>query len=297
MKSALIIILFVGLFQSPSYADIIFSDQHLELVWVEAELGEDLFSGEGMNFFGEIRNTHDAYALQFIKVYVVLKKEGKVVGRYFSVVDRTALVTDSEDQMVLLPGSTASFRVRTSYLPDEYDEYYIRPEGSVARPHDLEVREIDYLEFDFGQIENWNTQTGFEYNILDDASIGFYEFETSDGKNFVYGLGELVNRTNADFAVLSIVLEIFDAEGKQIGWAARNYGRIYPTLSAYGKLDFVLDDIQWREGYTAASIGGWEVSQEYTELLPYRLVEEEPVEPEATVVETQTWGAIKAMHR
>ena len=291
MKYALSIILFVGLFASPLYAYLIYLDRHLEVVGLTVAPDTDFLGRDVMAFSGEIRNTHDVYGIQLIEVYVVLKKEGKIIERSWVYDDDDGMVPDSEGYDTLLPGATTSFRVWTLHLLDEYDEYYVRAQGIVAKPHREEVWEIDYQEFDFGQIENWNPRTGFEYDILDHASVGCYDSDYSS-----YCLGELVNKTNADFVTGAIVLKLFDAEGEHIGWAGGSY-KLWPTLSAYGRLDF-RGDIQWRfpgRDYAAPDIVGWELDPEYTGFQPYRLVE--PAEAVPTVIETQTWGTIKDMHR
>ena len=111
MKYALSIILFVGLFASPLYAYLIYLDRHLEVVGLTVAPDTDFLGRDVMAFSGEIRNTHDVYGIQLIEVYVVLKKEGKIIERSWVYDDDDGMVPDSEGYDTLLPGATTSFRV------------------------------------------------------------------------------------------------------------------------------------------------------------------------------------------
>ncbi|MDE2742598.1 MAG: hypothetical protein OXI58_13485 [Gemmatimonadota bacterium] len=306
------IILAVSLLQGSAHA--VMSDSFLEVVWVEAEMGPDGFGGEGMNFTGEVRNTHEAFEISPYFVYVIIKKDGTLIDRWLGVLDRDALVVSEIKDWynVLKPGASASFHIPTTSQPDDFDEYYIRPTGQFIEPNVLSIRRFEgSLGEILSRIEGWSRRPDagiylwgdFDYPIIDEQSIYFVDIERRDGSKRVGGYFEVVNRTNAHFGISQVALRLFDAEGMHIGWAVGGSISIAGTaistgVRAYGRVAF-FNYVVWRgieldSDYTAADIVSWEMDDGRLKAFPYHI---DVVEEEPTAVQSISWGAIKAAQR
>ena len=139
-----------------------------------------------MVFAGTIQNTHAVQSIDTISIYVVLKKEGRIVAIYRGFPERSL--------SALEPGGTRSFEIETDYEEGAYDEFNVRLEG-VLEP-------------------------------LDDSALAgeFYLIEESlnlttnpEGKTVFYG--ELFNGTNAIVRDITIKFTLLDARGDVIGFA------------------------------------------------------------------------------
>ena len=176
------------------------SEEHLELSNVQETIDE-----YGLAVFsGELRNTHTMRPIASIFIFIVLKKEGRIVGmEYFIPRDAWAKLD---------PLGTVSFEHETLYAPEEYDEFSVRAEGTLQPPDQaLVVGEVYLVEESF--------------NIVNDT---------------VYG--EIRNDTNAIISYILLEIDLLDARGDLISTLkSRNIDRIALTeIGAGDTVGFIL---------------------------------------------------------
>ena len=186
--SALWFFLFaVGLCAAP--ADASRSDEHLELLSVEESIDDDGFSV----FAGSVRNTSLVQAV-IPHIYVVLKKDGVVVGRY---VGRIGL----EHIRGLAPSRSASFRISTDHEPGDYDEFHI---SLKSRAGEIDP---DLIEGDLAIVEGSVSLITSVYSFVEHTVL----------------YGELVNNTNAVVTDITVEFDLFDGRNKLIGFASTTF--------------------------------------------------------------------------
>ena len=247
--------LLAGLAAIPTQAQYGYGHEHLELVSAESTIDEF-----GAVFTGTIRNTHPAQRIYSISLFLVLKKDKRVIARLFHRVDETS--THPID-----PGAEISFTVETSYKADEYDDFYIRLKGYFDDPSD-----------------SWDLIEG-----CDSPGRGCVEvIEESVYVAEDWVLGEFLNNTNAIFRIGEIHFKLLDARGEWIGDAFSTREIEGTDILAYKTLDFALE-ITMFPSRRVGDVTGWDV-----ERLKYHAVHLVPItDPIATSATSASWGQIK----
>lgn len=140
MRSALCIVLLVGLFSAPIFAS---SDEYLELSNIEERIDE-----YGLAVFsGQLHNTHTMRAVGRIWVHIVLKKDGRIIG--------IEKFTPYDAWEKLDPLATISFEQETLYAPEDYDEFSMRVQGKLHElDRSLVVGNVYLVEESFNAIGN-----------------------------------------------------------------------------------------------------------------------------------------------
>ena len=197
-----LVLLAAGLCAEPACA--FWSDEHLELL----EVAEVVDEFGLMVFTGTIQNTHTTQAIDTVSIYVVLKKEGRIVAIYRGWPDRSS--------GGIGPSETQSFSIETDYAEGEYDEFNVRLEGTLDAPDaSLVTGELTIVE------ESLNLTT------------------SPEGQTVIYG--ELFNGTNALIREINIQFTLLDARGDVIGFALPSLLSIslkYTDLWPNEKIDF-----------------------------------------------------------
>ena len=179
-----VFLLLAGLCAAP--ADASRSDEHLELLSVEESIDDDGFSV----FAGSVRNTSLVQAV-IPHIYVVLKKDGVVVGRYLG---RIGL----EHIRGLAPSRSASFRISTEHEPGDYDEFHISLSSQRA------TIDPDSIEGNLAVVEESVVLTIGVYLLIEQTIL----------------YGELVNNTNAVVTDITVEFDLFDGRGRVLGVAS-----------------------------------------------------------------------------
>lgn len=177
---ALGFVLLAGLFAAPACA--FWSDEYLELLEVNGAADEYGL----MVFSGTIQNTHSAQSINTISIFIVLKKEGRIVAIYRGFPEKPLSAIE--------PGETRSFEIETDYEQGFYDEFNVRLEGLLEPLDDSAL-------------------TGEFYLIEESLNLT----TNPEGKTVFYG--ELFNGTNAIVADITIQFTLLDARGDVIGFA------------------------------------------------------------------------------
>ena len=200
MSRIILLVLFsLQTFSVPVLAS--WSEEHLELSNVQETIDE-----YGLAVFsGEVRNTHTIRPIEYVFIFIVLKKDGRIVGV------EDFIPKDAWEK--LDPLGIVSFEHETLYTPEEYDEFSVRAEGVLQAPdRDLVIGEVYLVEESF--------------NIVGDT---------------VYG--EIYNDTNAIISGIILEIDLLDARGDLIGTlesSTRN--RITRTeIGAGDTVSFVLE--------------------------------------------------------
>lgn len=200
MSRIILLVLFsLQTFSVPVLAS--WSEEYLELSNVQEIIDE-----HGLAVFsGELRNTHTMRPISSIFIFIVLKKEGRIVGmEYF-------IPRDAWEK--LDPLGIVSFERETLYTPEEYDEFSVRAEGTLQAPiRDLVVGKVYLVEESF--------------NIVG---------------NTVYG--EIRNDTNAIISHVLLEIDLLDARGDLIGTlTSSNKDRIaWTEIGAGDTVGFILE--------------------------------------------------------
>lgn len=250
-----LVALFIGLYLFVSSAFAFRSGEHLELTQVESKVDE-----YGLVVFDvAFQNTHAMQAIDGIWIYVVLKKEGRIVAIYQGIGGR------------LVSGGSASFSIPTEYAPEEYDDFEVRLEGQLSVP------ELELVEGELVVVEESLNLTTHVVELIDTEYTVFY--------------GEILNNTNAIVNDIQVKFDLLGSRDSVIGTASTSFDIALPGLASFlkyvtlqpgEKIDFAALSI-----ISISRIKGWTVEVSFK---PVQIVDSMAI---PTVSADATWGQIK----
>ena len=231
---ALGFVLLAGLLAAPAHA-YFSADEYLELLSIEEVVDE-----YGLIVFnGTIKNTHTTQPIDLFAVYIIIKKDGRIIARH--------RVSPLSFLKGLAPGATIHFSFESLYVPSDYDEFNVRLEGRLEPPDlDLIVGELSLVE----------------------ESV---YITTEDGYTVIYG--EIFNGTNAIIENIYVGFTLLNARGDAYDTADTNYSLSVLKLAEVYPGETI--DFAARTLFAAADrIKEWEVVIVFS---PMKIVETEAI--------------------
>ena len=271
----LIVVLIAGLSAIPTYAftaqteeNRAVTERYLEMVSIVESSDE-----HGPVFAGTVRNAHDTLDLRWPMMFIVLKKEGRIVGRIRGMISRGWITPRASMDFVV----HGPWDMQDEYDPEysaDYDEYSVRLLADVVGDEAPEV-------LDPGQVKGCSgDHSSYQCDVF-----GVKEsFNITDKWAFI----EVANNTNAYVGNVFIQIWFFDDEDSFIGGTRpRSNLDVLLHISPYSTMEFALETLFFEDEHTSADIARWELKK-FSYLLGWT------DEDEATGVEGMTWGQIKA---
>lgn len=231
------------------------SSRYLELSNVKDDLDE-----YGLVVFsGEVHNTHPTQPMDYLRVYIALKKDGSIID----------LLKISFNGM-LRPLGTVSFTQETIYTKEEYDEFSTSARGRLEIPdEDLVVGEVYIDEESFNIVYGMTHSYGFTGDVI---------------------FGEIHNNTNAVISKLVLTITFFDARGDRLARVGSGHDRLGIHHDRIEPGEIYNFDLWYESLPKADKIKSriLHISWGILEIVD---------NPIATTVDGASWGQIKAMGR